>query len=363
MRGNTLIVSCRQTCRGIVFVAISLGTLLLPGCLDANPPAAGSGKPIGIIFDTDMGNDIDDALALGVLHALADRRECRILAVTSSKDDEDSLPYCDVVNTFYGRGDIPLGAVRGGKTPEPSRYTRPIVHAKDGNEDRYPHDLRHNKDAPDAVEVFRKVLAEQADQSVIFVQVGFSTNLARLLDSSPDQYAPWNGRDLVARKCRLLSMMAGWFTPDRKKEYNVFIDAPSARKLFALWPTPIVVSGFEIGMAIKFPAQSIENDFRYVTRHPLAESYPYYMRMPYDRETWDLTSALYAVRPNHGYFDLSPPGKITVDEEDVTQFEPSADGTHRFLIASRDQVVRVREALVQLASQPPCHGDFGKHGR
>jgi hypothetical protein len=31
---------------------------------------------VPVIFDTDMGNDIDDALALALLHALESRGEC-----------------------------------------------------------------------------------------------------------------------------------------------------------------------------------------------------------------------------------------------------------------------------------------------
>lgn len=43
--------------------------------------------PVPIILDTDMGNDIDDALALGLIHTLQTRGECRLLAVTLSKDN------------------------------------------------------------------------------------------------------------------------------------------------------------------------------------------------------------------------------------------------------------------------------------
>ena len=39
-------------------------------------------EPVRIIFDTDMGNDIDDALALAVLHAFESRGEAKLLAVT-----------------------------------------------------------------------------------------------------------------------------------------------------------------------------------------------------------------------------------------------------------------------------------------
>ena len=38
--------------------------------------------PVKILFDTDMTTDCDDAGAMAVLHALADRGECEILALS-----------------------------------------------------------------------------------------------------------------------------------------------------------------------------------------------------------------------------------------------------------------------------------------
>jgi len=312
-------------------------------------------RPVKLIFDTDMGNDIDDALALGVIHALQSRGECELLAVTLSKDNAFSAPFVDVVNTFYGRGHIPIGVVRNGKTPEDGKFTRAVVEAKDNGQDRYPRRLRSGADAPEAVELLRRVLASQPDQSVVIVVVGFSTNLARLLDSQPDAHSPLPGAELVACKCRLLSSMAGDFIPsDQHKEYNVVEDLAAARKLFAEWPGPIVVSGFEIGRAIKYPAVSIERDFAYVKHHPIAEAYRAYMKMPYDRPTWDLTSVLVAVRPERGYFGFSQPGKVVIDEQGLSSHVASPDGRHRYLTVNPEQIARVREALVQLASQPPC---------
>src|SRR5260221_9762575 len=121
-----------------------------------------------------MGNDIDDALALGVIHALQSRGECRLLAVTLSKDNEFAGPYVDLVNTFYERGNIPIGVVRGGKTPEDSKYIRLPSEARDdsGKGQRYPHQLLSSKNAPEAVAVLRQTLAGQADQSVVIVVVG-----------------------------------------------------------------------------------------------------------------------------------------------------------------------------------------------
>lgn len=312
--------------------------------------------PVNIIFDTDMGNDVDDALALAMLHAFQSRHEINLLAVTITKDNKWAAPYVDLVNTFYGRPQIPIGTVRKGKTPEsnpmiqvPSEKRRP-----DGTF-VYPHHITDRPDAPDAVSLLRQTLAGQADGSVVIVQVGFSTNLARLLDTKADTLSPQNGRALVSQKVRLLSVMAGNFG-DGQSEFNLAQDIPSAVKLFQEWPTPIVVSGFEIGEAMPFPASRIEHDFTYVQDHPVADAYRAYMKMPYDRPTWDLTAVLYAVRPDDGYFSLSAPGVITVLPDGSSRFSLSASGKHRYLVLTAEQQARTLEAMIMLASQPPASG-------
>ncbi len=305
---------------------------------------AAHAQPVPIIFDTDMGNDVDDALALAVLHALESRGEAKLLAVTLTKDNRYAAPYVDLVNTFYGRPDIPIGVVKNGKTPEDSAMIRvPCERKRADGTPVYPRRLNDGSTAPDASTVLRRVLESQPDNSVTIVQVGFFTNMARLLDTD---------RDLIARKVRLLVVMAGAF-PTGIAEYNVKTDLPASRKVFAEWPTPIVASGLEIGNSILYPAVSIERDYRYVENHPIVDAYRAYKKMPYDRQTWDLTAVLYAVRPDRGYFSLSPPGQISTDEKGRTHFTESPGGKHRYLIVNDTQRVRVLEALVQLASQPP----------
>jgi inosine-uridine nucleoside N-ribohydrolase len=328
-------------------------TLVTFAAYTPNARAAEKPKPVTIIFDTDIGNDIDDALALGVIHALASRGECRLAAVTISKGNPHCAPFIDAINTFYGRGATPIGMVKNGVTTEDGNYLRPPLEAKNGDRPRYPRKLQSGDQAEDAVTLLRKTLAAEPDDSVVMVVVGFSTNMARLLDSPADKISPLAGKELVKQKCRLLSIMAGNYGPKPVPEYNVVEDLAAARKVYAEWPTTIVASGFEIGLAIKFPATSIERDFNYVEHHPLREAYELYMKMPYDRETWDLTSVLYAVRPERGYFTLSEPGVITVDDSKITRFAPSPSGKHRYLKVNAEQIVRVREALILLASQPP----------
>ena len=297
--------------------------------------------PVALIFDTDMGNDIDDALALAVIHALESRGEAKLLAVTLTKDHPKAAPFVDAVNTFYGRGGVPVGVVRNGSTPEEGDYLGAVA----DDVKRFPRDLRSGADAPEAVAVLKQALGAQPDGSVVMVQVGFSTNLARLIATD-------EGKELVRRKVRLLSLMGGAF-PTLLAEYNIKTDLAASQRLFETWPTPIVLSGFEIGKAILYPAASIEKDFAYAKDHPIPPAYRAYMDMPYDRPTWDLTSVLYAVRPERGYFSLSPAGRVRVDDDGFTRFTPEKEGQHRFLTVTDEQRTRTLEALIQLASQPP----------
>ena len=73
-----------------------LGWTLLP----ANIVAVESMKPVPLIFDTDIGKDCDDVLALGMIHALQARCECELLAVTITKDHPLAARFTDAVNTF-----------------------------------------------------------------------------------------------------------------------------------------------------------------------------------------------------------------------------------------------------------------------
>lgn len=308
--------------------------------------------PVKFIFDTDMGNDVDDLMALAMIHNLQKRGACELLAVTVTKDHPQAAAFVDAVNTLYGYPDTPIGVVRDGAAKEAGKFN---LLADEKNADgslRYPHDLKSGADASEAVGLIKAILAKQPDGSVVIAQVGFFTNLARLLDDA-------EGKALVAKKVKFLSIMAGAFQTvqwnTRHLEYNVKLDIPAAQKLAKQWPTPIVWSGFEIGVAAAFPHVVIEQDLDYIPHHPLKEAYYLYNPPPHDRPTWDPTAVLYAILPDRGYFDLSPPGNVIVEDDSATLFRPTKDGKgkHRFLVMSPEQTARVREAIVQLSVEPP----------
>lgn len=312
--------------------------------------------PVKVIFDTDIGNDVDDVLALAMLHSLQARRQCELLAVTITKADELAGPFVSALDAFYRHPDIPIGFTQQRLKNEPGKFLS-LANAIDNGKPRYPHTLRRSSDALPATQVLRAVLSAQPDDSVALIQVGFFSNLAALLETVADAKSPLAGRDLVKRKVRLLSVMAGSFQPipghERFGEYNIVNDIPAAQKVAKEWPTPIVWSGFEIGVSLPYPARSIEQDFNYMPHHLVAEAYRLYKPPPHERPTWDLTSVLYAVFPDRGYFDISAPGQVTIADDGSTHFTPMPKGRDRFLILKEDQRARVKEAFVQLASEPP----------
>ncbi len=343
---------------GILPIAVTAAALTLAIGLNATPSLAADREPVPLIFDTDMCGDCDDVLALGMIHALESRGYCRLLAVTISVDHELAASFVEAVNTFYGRGEIPIGVVGKGGVVEKSAFLSLVEERGDSAEGRrYPHKVTSSR--PGATEVLRKTLAAQRlPRSVVIVQVGFATNLARLLDSPPDQYSPLTGQELVRQKVKKLSLMAGAFQPiegnNHYLEYNVVKDIKSAQTLAERWPTLMIYSGFEIGIALPYPAISIERDYNYVPHHPLAEAYIRRNPPPHNRPTWDLTSVLVAVLDGRGYFDYSSVGRVTIDNDGFTRFKETPQGTDTYLILRPEQKPRVLEALVQLSSQPPA---------
>jgi inosine-uridine nucleoside N-ribohydrolase len=336
--------------------------------------------PVNVIFDTDIWSGTDDAMALAMLHALEDRGEIKILAVTISTNNRWCASYVDLVDTFYGRPQVPIGINHEGMDVEwfrrtfptftwpVTRYTEILSERK--NKDGtwvYPHRLIDGTKAPEAVALLRKTLASQPDGSVIIIQTGYSTNLARLLGSPSDALSGLKGSELVARKVRLLSMMGGRFGDSKSDgvkespEFNLLIDVPSAQKVFLEWPTPIVVSGVEV--AVRVPSTYLLRDFSYALNNPIAET----QRTQCEEQNLvdcgqepialpDPTAVLYAVRPDRDYFSLSEPGRITVRDDGESRFEGVPGGQHRYLILHQEQKARIAEAMEMLISQPPRGG-------
>src|SRR5687767_3243409 len=140
-------------------------------------------EPIAVIFDSDMGPDYDDVGAIALLHAFADSGYAKILATVASTKYEGVAAVFDVFNTYFKRPDLLIGVPK-----DRALELKDWQHWTDTVIQNYPHSIKSNAEVPDAISVYRKVLASQPDKSVTIITVGFLTNLAGLLQSPPDQY-------------------------------------------------------------------------------------------------------------------------------------------------------------------------------
>lgn len=279
-------------------------------------------ETVNVIFDTDMGPDYDDVGALALLHALADSGQVNLLATVSSNKDERVIPCIEVINTYFGRPFIPVGAPKseGGVT----LTTWHKVKWTDVLPAVYPHRTAKTSDAPDAVKIYRRILSRQADNSVVICTVGFFTNLKDLLLSGADAYSPLTGRELVIAKVKRVVSMAGLFPEG--KEFNVYCDVSASIIVADEWPTEIILSGFEIGNAILTGKQLVQLP---VENNPVKDAYALCFAEgdPDGRMSWDLTAALVAVKGYEPYFSAER-GTMSVTGEGYNYWTPSVDGRH-----------------------------------
>ncbi len=324
-------------------------------------PAAEAFTPVKIILDVDLAEDVDDAGALATLHALANCGEAEILGIMVSSKNEWVAPCLDAINTWYGRPDLPIGYQRGHqygyRNPnDPDRETSSKYAEKVAR--TFPHDLKRSSDAPDAALLCRKLLATQPDQSVTIVTVGFLTNLRNLLDSRPDDYSPLDGEALVKQKVKQWVCMGGIFPsgrfPNGQGEYNLMWDTVASVRAINDWPTPVVFSGFAIGAAIKVGARLRETP----EANPVRACYQLYNGLN-NREAWDLTAVLYAVRGASNYWKLSEPGLCLMHARvphGYNEWIPTPHKQHRYLLEAMPPK-EVGNIIEDLMIAPPHSGN------
>lgn len=299
-----------------------LGAVLLAACNGGRPATEVSeAQPVRLILDTDLGPDYDDVGAIALMHALADSGYVNVLATISSNKDERVVPCIEVLNTYFDRPDLPVGAPKseGGvslTTWHKRKWTEELPA-------RYPHKSEKTSDAPDAVDVYRRILSAQPDSSVVICTIGFFTNLKDLLLSAADEYSPLTGRELVVKKVKRLISMAGAFPEGR--EFNVYCDISASRVVMEQWPTEIIFSGFEIGNAILTGKKLVQMR---VEGNPVKDAYSLSLAEgdPDGRMSWDQTAVLVAIKGYEPYYRVERGSIHLIDDEGSNRWIPDEKG-------------------------------------
>lgn len=313
-----------------------LFVLCLPACLPAE---------VKIIYDTDMDTDCDDAGALAILHALADRGEAEILATVVSSRYSWSVPCVEAINRYYGRPDLLIGAPKtkwADTARRGSRYAKQVA-------EQYATRLRSNDDAPDAVDVYRRVLAAQDNGSVVIVTVGYLTNLRDLLASKPDAISPLDGPALVRRKVNRWVCMGGRY-PEHLNPgvFGNFKPDPSSSVIAVRdWPGPIYFSGSGDNIQTGGRLRETPPD------NPVRRVYKLYLREKKTRPSWDPIGVLFGVRSEADFWRIRIGGHNHIFENGTNQWRDGPETNHRLVQLQRDVEEPLRETLDQLMVQAP----------
>jgi purine nucleosidase len=185
--------------------------LLMMGIVSAESAT----KPIPVIFDTDIGTDIDDAYALALF---VHRPDLELLGVTTVSSD--AVARARLAAKFL--------AIAGGKWAEVPVYaglSTPVQYMKQVEwAASFRSDSLHESGG---VEFMRRTI-EARPGEVTIIAVGELTNVAALLDSHPG----------IATKIRAIALMGGaiyrGYAPGSKPEpeWNIRSNAKAARRVF-----------------------------------------------------------------------------------------------------------------------------------
>lgn len=280
-------------------------------------------RPNRVVFDTDIGSDVDDALALAVL--LGHPAEVELDAVVTVYGDTVLRARLAQRYARLAGRSIPVhageAATRSGRDVWWAGHEG-TLHA---NLDEEPVEPEPGVDA-----LMRIVLGSPGEVDV--VAVGPLTDIAAAIDRDP----------AFGSAVRGLWIMGGGFGIGRA-EHNIRSDVDAARIVFAAG-IPTTVAGLEV-------TERLTVDQAQLTR--IADSGPLGAALQRDihqwwefrRETWnvphDPVAVLALLQP--GLFGFSPPGTVTVADDGATSFTPGAGSTR--LIADLDACL-VSQAIV-----------------
>jgi len=129
---------------------------------------------VKLIIDTDAGFDVDDVEAIALAHYFEKKGMVDILATVTSTAFRKSIAAVNVINCYYGRCDVPLGAYKG---PFGWDYGGQNTYATDLYQNFPNNGITDRDDVDDVYNVYKKVLEAADDKSVVITAIGFPMNI------------------------------------------------------------------------------------------------------------------------------------------------------------------------------------------
>ena len=266
------------------------------------------------ILDTDWWTDCDDAVAVRLLCNAYVSGEVELLGINVNACMPFSIPALDVFTRDCGV-EVPLAIDHNAVDFEGiASYQEHLASVRTPE--------RQNKDVPDSLSFYRKLLQDAEDQTVEILSIGFTQILAGLLQN-PDDF------ELVSRKVKHLWIMAGKWDEDGGREYNFHLNELTRRSGAVLcrdWPTPITFLGWEIGHSVISGGNLPDGDLlkQAMTDHG----------SPNGRSSWDpmlILLALAGTPEKAGYRSVSGWAEVEATNG-RNRFTQDRAGRHRYVI-------------------------------
>lgn len=168
-----------------------------------------------VLFDTDIGSDIDDAVALAYLLA---NPECELLGITTVSGKPDLRARMVSAMCIAAGAVVPI--IVGSESPLDGPLHQPEV-PQAAALSRWPHQTEF--DDTDAADFLASVIRANPGE-VTLLAVGPMTNVAHLFDRHPD--TPTLLRELI--------LMLGYFRPEQPErgEWNSYNDPRAAQQAY-----------------------------------------------------------------------------------------------------------------------------------
>jgi len=288
-----------------------------------------------VILDTDIGDDIDDAYALGL--ALSSP-ELDILGVTTAWGATDLRAQL-VSRMLYetGRDDIPVvaGVRTGDQKFAQYGWAEWFHHAK----------IRQQ----DVVDFYTEEIRRYPGQ-ITLIAIGPLTNVGALIDRDPETFRKLKQVVIMGGNATLASYdIYSGTSPNPAPEYNITKDVTAARKLFASG-VPIIMAGLDATTMLKL--DEVKRARLFQKSSPLTDSLTVlYHLWGYTTPTlFDPMAVSMVIDPT---LTRLVPMHIEVDEQGVTRNIPGKPANAR--VCFDPQIERFFELVTQRLMSQNLH--------
>ena len=209
-------------------------------------------KPVSVLFDTDIGSDIDDAVCLAYLLA---NPSCHLLGITTvTGDTVKRASLASVLCRIAGKS-VPIHP--GRQQPLLIEQQQPHVHQATALS-KWDHDTKFTQG--EAVEFLRTTIRANPGE-VVLLGTGPMTNIAALF--AADEEIPLLLKELV--------LMCGVFLDPTRPEWNAKLDPAATAIVYRAKPPVHRSIGLDVTTQVTMPAEEVRQKFQAPLLRPVLD--------------------------------------------------------------------------------------------